>query len=482
MLLATAPALARADLDLPPDAPLQVSINSDASAPKGSVQSDAQVVVQPRLSSVDAKLSVSFAAGQRGDSTTPWAGVVGFTPYDWSRAGVSFQAGWTAPLGARLQLEAKDELRSQSYIGPSAVSSRPISLDEAGGASLKASKSLATGLELSLEGGLGSDDGAVDLIDGGPGLRRVALRDEHSDLASHLAWTLSPKLSLELGDKLESRSLAWGYDGLADDYAAVEPKAAAVLKPIAGAEFSLALEQATSPLQPAKFAALAEAAQSAGLPAAGSRLRPDETWQVKAGFTRKFEGDGALTLAYTQADLKSSTELVEIAPGVQAPGSVAGGRRRQWDMSLNLPLGLVGLDGLSLQGSGLVRRSEIPDPITGAMRPPSGETPYEAKLGLVADIPAARLRVGVQSQASGPQTVYSLTRVDEVSITPSVGAFIEYRPADFALKLQLDDLTGADRRYVSTLYGESRDDPPVGEIDRSVPGGAGFTFSLIKAL
>ena len=476
------PALAHAALDLPPDAPLQVSVNGDASAQQGAARTGAQVVLQPRSAAVDAKLSVSFAAGQRGDSNTPWAGVVGFTPYDWSHAGVALQAGWTAPLGAKLQLDASDELRSQSYIGPSSTASRPISLDEAGGASLKASTAPAKGLDLSLEAGLGSDDGAVDLVDGGTGLRRVALRDEHSDLASHLAWTLTPKLSLELGDKLETRSLAWGYDGLADDYAAVEPKAAAVLKPVDGAELSLAVEQATTPLQPAKFAALAEAATTAGLPAAGSRLRPDQTWQVKAGFKHKFKRNGALTLAYTQADLKSSTELVELAPGVQAPGSVTAGQRRQWDMSLSLPLGLVGLDALSLQGSGLVRHSEIPDPITGAMRPPSGETPYEAKLGLVAELPASRLRLGVQSQATGPQTVYSLTRVDEVSISPSVGAFIEYRPSAFALKLQLDDLAGADRRYVSTLYGESRDDPPIGEIDRRIAGGAGFTLSLSRAL
>ena len=482
VLTAAAPALAHADVALSPDAPLQVSINSDASAPKGAVRSDAAVVVKPRISDVDAQLSVSFAAGQRGDSNTPWAGVVGFTPYNWSHAGVSLQAGWTAPLGARIQLDASDELRTQTYVGPSASASRPISLDEAGGASLKASKSLAAGLALSLEAGLGSDDGAVDLTEGGPGLHRVALRDEHNDLSSRLAWTLSPKISLDFSDKFETRSLAWGYDGLADDYAAVEPKAAAVLKPMDGAELSVTLEQATAPLQPGKFAALAEAAVSAGQPAAGSRLRPDQAWQIKAGFKHKFKTSGALTLAYTQADLKSSTELVELAPGVQAPGSVAGGQRRQWDMSLNLPLGLVGLDRLSLQGSGLVRQSEIPDPITGVMRPPSGETPYEAKLGLVAELPASRLRLGLQSQASGPQTVYSLTRVDEVSISPSVGAFIEYRPADFALKLQLDDLAGADRHYVSTLYGESRDFPPTGEIDRRIAGGAGFTLSLTRAL
>jgi hypothetical protein len=482
LLLAATPVLARADINLPPDAPLQVSINSDTSAPKGAARSGAEVVVEPRFSDVDAKLSVSFSAGQRGDSNTPWAGVVGFTPYDWSRAGVSLQAGWTAPLGAQLQLAAGDELRTQTYIGPSAASSRPISLDEAGSASLKASKSLAKGLDLSLEAGLGSDDGAVDLIDGGPSLHRVALRDEHSDLSSHLTWALTPKLSLEFDDKIEDRSLAWGYDGLADDYAAVEPKAAAVLKPVDGAELSLIVEQAIAPLQPGKFAALAEAAETAGLPAAGSRLRPDETWQIKAGVKRKFKNNAAFALAYTQADLKSSTELVELAPGVQAPGSVAGGQRRQLDMSLNLPLRMVGLRDLSLQGSGLVRYSEIPDPITGVMRPPSGETPYEAKLGLIAEVPASRLRLGVQSQAQGPQTVYSLTRVDEVSISPSLGAFIEYRPADFSLKLQLNDLTGADRHYVSTLYGESRDDPPIGEIDRRIASGAGFTLSLTRTL
>ncbi len=481
LTLAAAPGLARADL--PPDAPLQVQVKADAAAPAGAVSTGAQVVVKPKLPpKVDAQLAVSFAAGQRGDATPPWAGVSTLTPFAWNKAGVSLQAAWSANEGAKLQLDASDELRTQSFVGPSTVNVHPVSLDEAQGASVKAVAPLAQGLDLTLAAGVGADDGAVDLVQDGSVLRHVALRDERSDLSSRLAWTVTPKLSLELGDRMETRNMTWGYEGVADGYAAVEPKAAAVLKPFAQTEASLTVEQATSPLQPAKFAALAQAAETAADPAAGARLRPDEVWQVKAAVTRKFRKSGQLAIAYTHADLKSSTELVQIAPGVQAPGSVTGGQREQWDLSLNLPLDLVGLDALALQGSGLVRRSAIPDPITGLMRPPSGETPYEARLGLVADIPSSRLRLGVQSQATGPQTVYSLTRVDTVTVAPTVGAYVEYRPSDLALRLQLNDLAGVERRYASVLYGDSRDEAPTGETDRRVEGGPGFTLWLRKAM
>lgn len=483
LLLAGTPALALADGPPPADSPVEVSINTDASAPSGAVRTTTEVVVQPRLPpQVDARLALSFGAGEQGEPTPSWAGVSTLAPLAWSRAAVSLQAAWTAPLGAKIKLEASNELRTQSFVGPAALNSRPMSLDQAQAARLDATAPLWKGVSLTLGAGVGADDGAVDLVQDGSLVRRAALADERGDLTSQLAWTISPKLSLELADKLVSRSVSWGQAGLSDDYVALEPRAEAVLKPMPGAEWSLAVEHATSPLQISQFAALAEAAETAQSPAAANRLRPDESWRLKAAVAHKFGGGGALSVAYTQADLESSTELVEIAPGVQAPGSVFGGQRRQWDLSLKLPLELIGLDALSLQSSGVVRQSEIPDPITGEMRAPSGEVPYEARLGLVADLPRRGVRLGLQSQAAGPQTVYSLTRVDEVSVSPSLGAFIEYRPADLAVRLQLDDLAGADRRYTSVLYGDSRDGQPTGEIDRRVPGGPGFSLSLRKAL
>lgn len=481
LMLACAPALAHAEAA--PDAPVNVSVKADTTAPAGAVRTDTQVVVQPHFAPrVEARIAVSFAAGQRGDATPPWAGVSSLQPFAWNRAGVAVQAAWTATSGARVQVDASDELRTQSFIGPATATTRPISQDEAQGATLKATTQLTSGLDLTLAAGLGADDGAIDLVQGGSNVRRVAMRDERGDLASRLVWTYHKLVSVEVGEKVESRSLSWGYGGVVDDFAAVEPRLAAVVKPKSDLEASVTIEESMSPLQTAKFAALAQAAETAGQPAAGGRLRPDEAWQLKAALTRRFAKTGQLTVAYTHADLKSSTELVQIAPGVQAPGSVTGGQRRQWDMSLNLPLRLIGLDALAVQGSGVMRWSEIPDPITGLQRPPSGETPYEAKLGLTADLPASRLRLGLQSQASGPQTIYGMARIDQMSVSPSVGAFIEFRPADLSLRLQLNDLAGADRRYVSTIYGQSRDLPPTLETDRRVAGATGFTLSLKKSL
>jgi hypothetical protein len=385
-------------------------------------------------------------------------------------------------LGAKLQIDVNEELRSQVFLGPSSFDSRPMSVDERQGARLNATAPVVNGVTLALSGGVGADDGSVDLVQSGVLTRRVSLRSDSGDLSSQLDWKITSALNLQLGDKLESRSLIWGDAGVADGYVAMQPRAVAVLKPLPGAEWSLSFDHVTSPLDLGKFANLAQTAEQASVPAASARLRPDDAWRLKAAITHKIHDKGSLTLAFTQADLLSSTELVRIAPGVQAPGSVAGGQRQQWDLALNLPLDMLGFNGVSFQSSGLWRRSEISDPITGVMRAPSGETPYEAKVGIVADLPGKNLRLGVQSQASGPSAVYSLSRVDAVSVTPSVGAFVEYRPSTLALRLQLDNLAGADRSYVSTQYAVTRGVGLSEEIDRRSAGSPGFRISLSRTL
>jgi hypothetical protein len=460
-----------------------LSISADASAPNGALRATSQVLIQPHIApAVDTRLTLSLGTGERADGAPVWAGVVPYAAFAWTHAGAALQTDWTAPAGVKLHLEASDDLRTQTFLGPDTLDARPMSLNDSRGARLSATLPAAAGFTFAMGAGAGEDDGAVDLVDDSALLRRVALRSAHSDLSSQLDWKITPTLSLQLSDRLESGSLSWGGAGVPDGYVALQPKAMAVWKPMADAEWTLSFEHANSPLDPAKFAALAQTAESSSIPAATARLRPDETWRLRAAMSRKFRKTGAFSVAFTNADLRSSTELVRLAPGVQAPGSVTGGQRQQWDVALNLPLDLVGLDALSLQSSGLWRRSLIPDPITGVMRPPSGETPYEAKLGLVADLLDSDLRLGVQGQAVGPQSVYSLSRVDAVSVSPSLGAFVEFHPADFALRLQLDNLTGADRRYQSTQYSGARDGGAPEEIDRRVIGGPGFMLSFRRAL
>jgi hypothetical protein len=468
--------------DLKSDA-ADVSIATEAAAPDGALKASSQVLIRPHLApELDTRLALTLATGDRADGAPVWAGVNTLPPLSWSRAGIDMQAAWSASPGTKLQVDLNEELRSQVFLGPSSLDSRPMSLDARQTARLNAAAPIMDGVTLALSGGVGADDGAVDLVQGGTLTRRVSLRSDGGDLSSQLDWKVNPALNLQLADKLESRNLTWGDAGVADGYVAVEPRAVAVLKPLPGAEWSLSVEHVASPLDLGKFASLAQTAEQTSTPAAAARLRPDDAWRLKAAISHKLRNTGVLTVAFTRADLLSSTELVRIAPGVQAPGSVAGGQRQQWDVSLNLPLDVLGLNAVSFQSSGLWRRSEITDPITGLPRPPSGETPYEAKIGLVADLPDRNLRLGVLSQASGPSAVYSLSRVDEVQVSPSVGAFVEYRPSSLALRLQLDNLAGADRNYVSTQYAVTRGVGPSEELDRRAAGSPGFHISLRRTL
>jgi hypothetical protein len=460
-----------------------LSVTTEASAPKGVLRAASQVLVQPHIApQIETGLQLTLGAGQRADSTPVWAGVTPFAAFAWTHAGAKVQADWKPQIGPLFHLELSDDVRTQTYRAPDLLTSRPMSLDDSQGARLSATLPLRGGVTVVVASGVGADAGAVDLLDDTDAMRRVALRSTHSDVSSQLDWIVNPAVSVRVSDKIETGAMSWGDVATADGYVALQPKAALVFKPLPDSEWTLSVEHSDTPLNPGKFAALAQAAESSSIPAATARLRPDETWGVKAAVSQKFGTTGLFTLAYTQADLRSSTELLEIAPGVQAPGSVSGGQRQQWDAALNVPLSALGFDALSLQSSGLWRRSEIVDPITGVLRAPSGETPYEAKVGLTADLRDRNVKLGVLGQAVGPTTVYSLARVDATTVAPSLGAFVEYHPGAFALRLQLDNLAGAERRYQSTQYVGTRDGGAPEEIDRRIVGGPGFMLSFRRAL
>ena len=92
------------------------------------------------------------------------------------------------------------------------------------------------------------------------------------------------------------------------------------------------------------------------------------------------------------------------------------------------------------------------------------------------------LRWGLNTRDQGAQSFYGLNQESSVTTARSLGAFVEYRPADFALRLQLDDLAGGERRWTDSYYLDGRDGGVLQRVDRREEGGPGFTFSLRRAL
>lgn len=151
-------------------------------------------------------------------------------------------------------------------------------------------------------------------------------------------------------------------------------------------------------------------------------------------------------------------------------------------MNFQTPLALLGVRSVALQTRGVWRDLQITDPLTGQERRMSGETPYETSLALVHTLGKQGVTWGVNTRDQGGQSFYGVNQLSSVETARSLGAFVEYRPSAFAVRLQLDDLAGGERRWTDAYYVDGRDSGAVQRVDRRQEGGPGFTFSLRRAL
>jgi hypothetical protein len=472
----------------PPPAPTLLSSAVDARAadvadptrPR-SVSGDLTVAPPPtqvwRL-----KANLDVQAGDRPDPAVAWPGAVAPTPVEtpWRRLGGAVDAGFNLSPQAALDLSMSRALEVQAL---------PDRADGAPAQNSRQEQQAAVALDVTplrdVRLGLSARAAEVDDAIGEPddAAADMMLRTSETTAGLSAAWTLSPALQLAATDRVGYAGAAWREtDATVDAYAISEPDLAATLKPWTGAQWRLSFGHVVSPLDVGAFAAVAQGLQRAADLDAGVRLAPNQEWRSQAEVRQALPGDASLGLTLTQARLDTTQELARNLDGTDLPVSITGGERRQLDLSLSAPLPLVPVPGLSLQTAAAVRDSQITDPVTGVVRRLSGEAPYDASITLAQEVAPLSLRWGVLARAQGSQIYYTPEQTSTAAAAQSLGMFVEYHPAPFALRLQVDGLAGGARDITDALYDGSRDSDRIVHIDHRLDGGPGFSLVLRKAL
>lgn len=455
-----------------------VSLSTDAQSDSGKPKLSGAVSLRAApWSDLVARVDLDAHAGSAPDGLV-WTGAAPDPQRPWNDLGLGLQVDWSGLQGADLGLSASDRIVSRPVTAASlgGESDAPTDIRQDASAGLSAKLKPAPGLMLTVGGRMRRYSDSLDL---GVAAERAHLKTEQDEASLALAWTPLPLLKLEAGDRFTTGEAAWIEGASATQaYAALQPSFGATLTPAADETLSLGLARTVSPLDPGKFVTLARASASSI-----GGLQPDSEWRLAARWKVAQPAIGKLELGVEEAVLESSTELTRVGADVEAPGSVAGGRRVQVDLALDMPLKVLGLDVLSLQSRSAWRRSHIVDPITGEGRRRSGEIPYEASVSLVAQAPTPGLTLGLSTRDQGRQSFYGLAQLTSVETEPSLGAFVEYRPEPFVLRLQVDDIAGGDRRWTDAYYAPTgRDLGPPLRMDHRDEGGPGFMLSLKRAL
>jgi hypothetical protein len=406
-----------------------------------------------------------------------WSGAA----HDQSRAvndvGVRLHLDWKALEQAVFAVDAANRVTARPVTTSNAgrEADAPFDVRQDQNVNLSASLKPTAKITLSFAGRLRRFSDSLDLSNWGGG--RHHFKTNESQASAGVAWAVMPQVKLEAGARLTETEAAWTDSASAvQSYPALLPSMSATLSPPQAGALNLSLSRVATPLDPAKFVAIAQtSAQNAG------DLRPDQEWRVAARWKLTLPAAARLELGLESATLESSTELMRVA-GREAPGSVAGGRRTAMDVSVDLPLKSFGLPLATLQGRSAWRRSEIADPLTGTVRRRSGEAPHEASLALVQSLPEHRLAWGLSAREQGVRSYYGLNTLSAVETDPSLGAFVEYRPDTFVLRLQLDDIAGGARRWNATYFTDGRDLGAVSRLDHREDGGPGFSLRLKRPL
>ncbi len=456
-----------------------LSLSTDAQAPEGRARLGGSLAYVARpVPAVTTRLNLDLRTGDAADGVL-WPGAAVDATRPWSDLGLGLKADWTPASNAGVSLGLTDRQFDRpitpATLGAEADAPRDTRSEQA--AALTASLRPAPQLALTLGGEVRSASDAMDLAADSGG--RALLKTRDGAVNAGVTWTVTPRLKLQAGGKLTSTEVAW-VEGAsaAQDFAAAQPSVGATLTPWVAGAVTVDLARAVTPLDAGKFVALARVSGGA----AAAELRPDQEWRVQARYTQALPAAARLEVGVLEAQVQSSTELVRVAGGAEAPGSVAGGRRSEVDVAFQTPLALLGVRSVALQTRGVWRDSQITDPLTGQARRMSGETPYETNLALVHTLGKQGLTWGVSTRDQGGQSFYGVNQLSSVETERSLGAFVEYKPSTFAVRLQLDDLAGGDRRWTDAYYVDGRDTGAIQRIDRRQEGGPGFSFSLKRAL
>lgn len=266
----------------------------------------------------------------------------------------------------------------------------------------------------------------------------VRVEEQRSELFATGTWRLAPALTAETGLRLEtSRLMQSGDSALTKSLSYLKPRMLVTYAASSGDVVRLLAEREVGQLNFADF--VSGASLTSGTISAGNKyLVPESLWRIELAWEHRV-GAASTVLTVRQervSDVVDRVSLVSPEGIFDSAGNIGSGRRDEVQLDLNLPLDGVGLRGVTVKSSSLLRHSRVDDPLTGESRRISRDLPVEATAELTHDLPALRLRWGIGYAYRTTETNFMIDEVEREQVADRVDAFVEYK-ADSRSTLRL---------------------------------------------
>ena len=295
---------------------------------------------------------------------------------------------------------------------------------------------LGLSFEVGAEAAYNTLDSSVQFCRYGPGgtktridlpIDQATVKEKRGEVYVSLGKTLSPGLRIDGGLNYEVSVLKVRGDATADrSLRFFKPNLAIDWKPGGGWHTRFAVRRTVAQLNFYDFVSFAELSNDR-VNGGNAELLPQRTWEVRGTVDRPVLGEGLLKLEAGVDRVSLLQDQILTDEGFSAPGNIGTGKRRFARLSIDAPLGRLGLTGTTLKAHGQVQRTRVLDPISGRTRNFSDFFPnWEWNIEVRRD--AGPLSYGGTYGHRAPFAFFRADEIDKNSNNAPVGtAFVEYR-------------------------------------------------------
>jgi hypothetical protein len=209
-------------------------------------------------------------------------------------------------------------------------------------------------------------------------------------------------------------------------------------------------------------------------------LVPPQFWIAELETIQDLDAWGSVSLRLAAESIEDIIDTIPIGATGESLGNLDKAFRYRVQLKSTINLDPIGWQGAKLDLGMGYQGSEVRDPLTGQMRPISGNSQYYANYALRWDIPSTDWAIGGAWDYSDNYYSYRLTEVGRQWDGPvSANIFVEHKDI-FGLvgRIQINNLFDADSTWNRTVFAGRRTDPISFIEYRNRPIGHIFSFSI----
>lgn len=362
---------------------------------------------------------------------------------------------YTLPVGGRASLETVflQQLQSEDYLSRFSVAAEDDRFHEHhtnGESVLHTTLTYAATPSLTLEGG---GEGAFNWLDSHTDYMQdgamialpaaaVRVNELRGEGFAKATWTVSPRLTLEAGMRVEASHIASAGDVvLGKTLVFPKPRFVATWSPDARNQVRFRVEREVGQLDFNDF--VASSSLGIGQVQAGNPdLVPQHDWVVEAAYERRFWDAGDIGVTWRHLFISDVIDRAPVfSPGgvFDTPANIGGGGEDDLVVTASLPLERFGIKGGLLKANATWRWTNVTDPTTGQSRPITALRSREGEIDFTQDLPKLKMSWGVSYNLGWTQTYYHFSHVEADILSPIYTVFVEYKPTPrWALRLEAD--------------------------------------------